>query len=110
MSDKNPDLVALHQSLGDVVDALVAKQEASTDPAAIKALADQIRETLFRVTGVQRALFAQQTAAIQAAVADVQAAQADVEKAIGEIENLNRFLGTISQFLTLVDRVVKLAT
>jgi hypothetical protein len=108
MSDKNPDLVALHQSLGDIVDALVVKQEVATDPQTIVAIDREIGEVVFRITNVQRALFKQQTAKISAAVAKVGDARADLDAAIAEIEKLNKFLRTISAFLGLVDKVIDL--
>lgn len=109
MSEKNPDLVALHESLGEVVDALVLRQEAATDPVLIQALGAEIREVLFRVTGVQRRLFKAQTAEIAKAVADVAAARDDVDRAIAEIEDLNQFIRTVSGFLGLVDKAIDAA-
>jgi len=106
MSDKNPDLVALHRTLGTIVDDLVQKQEAATDPAVIKAIAVEIRELLFRVTGVQQALFKQQAERITVAVTKVNEAKVELDQAIAEIEKLNRFIKTISNFLGLVDKVV----
>ena len=109
MSEKNPDLVGLHRMLGNIVDDLVQKQETATDPAIIKAIAVEIRETLFRVTGVQQALFKQQTERITVAVAKVGEAKAELDQAIAEIDKLNRFIKTISGFLGLVDKVVDAA-
>lgn len=108
MSDKNPDLVALQRSLGDVVDQLVRQQEEATDPKAVEALGKQIREASFRATGVQRALFARQTAGIAAAVDDVQRGKAEVEEAIARIEQLNQAIAAVTKFLTLVDKVLAL--
>jgi hypothetical protein len=108
MSEKNPDLVALHNSLGDIVDALVIKQEAATDPAIIKAIDAEMSEVLFRIINVQRALFKAQTAKITAAVAEVSGARAELDAAIAKIEQLNKFLKTISAFLGLVDKVIDL--
>jgi len=109
MSETNPDLAALQRTLGDVVDALTAKQEAATDAATITALDAQIREVLFRATNVQQALFHTQTAAISAAVDEVNQAKADLDKAIARIEQLNAFIQTITGFLGLVDKVIGLA-
>jgi septum formation inhibitor MinC len=108
MSDKNPDLVALQRALGDVVDRLVQQQEQSNDPEAIEALGRQIREASFRAIGLQRKLFAQQTAAIAAAVEDVQRGKAEVEEAIARIEQLNQAIATVTKFLSLVDKVLAL--
>lgn len=108
MSRKNPELVALHRMLGDVVDDLVQKQEEATDPAVIRAIAVEIREVLFRMSSVQQALFKQQVNGITEAVAKVADAKADLDAAIAEIEKLNRFIKTISSFLGLVDKVVDL--
>lgn len=108
MTEKNPDLVALHKSLGDIVDALVVKQEAATDPAVIAAIGTEIGEVLFRVTNVQRALFKAQTEKITAAVEKVEAGRAELDKAIAEIEKINAFIKAISGFLGLVDKVLDL--
>lgn len=108
MSDKNPDLVALQRTLGDVVDALVQQQEQASDPEAIEALGTQIREASFRAIGLQRKLFAQQTAAIATAVEDVQRAKAEVDRAIARIEQLNEAIATVTKFLSLVDKVLAL--
>jgi len=107
--EKNPDLVALQASLGEIVDSLARQQEEATDPAVIKALAIEIREVLFRVTTVQQLLFRQQTDQIAQAVEQVDDARADLDKAIADIEKLNRFLRTISGFLGLVDKVLDVA-
>lgn len=107
--EKNPDLVALQASLGEIVDSLSQKQEEATDPAVIKALAIEIREVLFRVTTVQQLLFRQQTDRISLAVEKVDEARTDLDKAIADIEKLNHFLGTISGFLGLVDKVLDVA-
>jgi hypothetical protein len=105
---KNPDLTELHAMLGDIVDALVLKQEEATDPAIIKAIGDEIRETLFRVTNVQKARFKSQTDKVSAAVAKVKEAEGDLNAAMDEIDHINKFIKTISSFLGLVDKVIDL--
>ena len=109
MTEKNPDIAALHQTLVDLLDTLTAKQEAATDPATIQALSRQMHEVAFRLTRAQNALFAQQTAAIGAAVDEVVQAKADVDKAVAQIEQINKVIATITGFLGLVDKALNLA-
>lgn len=106
MTEQNPDIAALHASLVDLLDTLTAKQEAATDPAVIQALSQQMHEVAFRLTKAQNALFAQQTAAIGAAVDKVNQAKGDVDKAVAQIEQINKVVGTITSFLGLVDNVL----
>jgi hypothetical protein len=109
MTENNPDIAALHQTLVDLLDTLTARQEAATDPATIQALSQQMHEVAFRLTGAQNALFAQQTAAIGAAVDEVVQAKADVDKAVAQIEQINKVIATITGFLGLVDKALNLA-
>jgi hypothetical protein len=108
MTAPNSDLAAMHRALGDLVEQLSAQQEAATEPDQIKALANLIRETNFRIIDVQRALFAAQTAQISAAIEEVMRGKAEVEQAIARIERLNQAIATVTQFLGLVDKVLKL--
>ena len=109
MSDQNPAIATLHRTLLDLLDTLTAKQEAATDPATIQALSQQMREVSFRLTSAQQALFAQQTAAIGAAVDQVDRAKAEVDKAVARIEQINKVVETITSFLGLVDKALSLA-
>lgn len=108
MNEKNPDLIALQRALGDVVDKLVQQQEQSNDPKTIEALGKQIREASFRATGIQRKLFAEQTAAISEAVDEVQRGKGEVDEAIASIERLNQAIASVTKFLSLVDKVLAL--
>jgi len=109
MTEQNPDIATLHRALVDLLDTLTAKQEAATDPASIQALGRQMHEVAFRLTVAQNALFAQQTAAIGAAVDEVVQAKADVDKAVAQIEQINKVIQTITGFLGLVDKALSLA-
>ena len=109
MSEQNPDIAALQRTLLDLLDTLTAKQEAATDPATIQALSKQMHDVAFRLTKAQNALFAQQTAALGAALDEVNQAKADVAKAVAQIEQINKVVETITGFLGLVDKALSLA-
>jgi hypothetical protein len=108
MTEKNPDLVALQRALVNLVNKLGREQGQSNDPKTIEALGKQIDEASFRAIGIQRKLFAQQTAAITQAVDDVQRAKGEVDKAIARIEQLNAAIASVTKFLSLVDKVLAL--
>jgi 2C-methyl-D-erythritol 2,4-cyclodiphosphate synthase len=108
MTAPNPQLAAMHRDLGDLVEQLSAQQEAATDPDRIEAIGNLIRETNFRITNVERALFAAQTAAIGDAVDELMRSKAEVDRAIARIDQLNQAIATVTQFLGLVDKVLRL--
>jgi len=109
MTEQNPDIAALHRTLLDLLDTLTARQEAATDPATIQALGQQMHEVAVRLTRAQQALFAQQTAAIGAAIDEVNQAKADVDKAVAQIEQINKVVEAITGFLGLVDKALGIA-
>ncbi|MDR3506299.1 MAG: hypothetical protein P4L64_00205 [Caulobacteraceae bacterium] len=109
MTQTNPDLQQLQNSLGDLLDSLTAAQDAATDPATIQAIAGQIAELNHRITATGGLIFHQQTQAITDAVQQVTDQTAKVQAAIAHIADIAGFVNTISGFLGLVDKALAVA-
>jgi lipopolysaccharide export system protein LptA len=109
MTQKNPSLEQLQDTLGDVADSLKAAKQNTEDPETIKAINHELIEVNHRITMVGALIFHQQTAAVTAAAKKVEAAKKDVEAEIEKLEKLKNFVKAVSGFLGLVDKVIDLA-
>lgn len=109
MSEKNPDLEALQETLEAVQDQIRAKKGVTQDAETYKALNRELIELNHRITLIGGLIFRQQSNAIANAAKKVEASKADLIKEIKKIEKLTSFLKAISGFLGLVDKVIDLA-
>ncbi len=79
------------------------------DPAARRAILNEMTEVMVRVQIVGSVLFAKQSLELDQKAAKVKSATAKVNKAIDSVKDLRELLDTISSFLALVDEVIDLA-
>ncbi len=105
----NPDLVALHRHLIDVVDQLERAIGRATTAAEVTAILDEIAEVNARVTSVGRQLFTQQTAQITSRVAAVTEAIAEVNRTIQDLESVKKLVQGVTRFLAIVDKAIDVA-
>jgi hypothetical protein len=109
MSEKNPSLLEVQDTLGDIADDLRAAKLKTENPETIKAINHELIEVNHRITMVGALIFHQKTAAITAAAKKVEGAKKDVQAEIKKLDKLKDFIETVAGFLGLVDKVIDLA-
>jgi hypothetical protein len=109
VSEKNPDLLAVSQTLNDVANRIHVRKSQTDDPNCYSALNKELIEVNHRITMIGGLIFRERAAAIVTAAKRVQDSKEELVEAIKKIENLNNFIRTVSSFLGLVDKVIDIA-
>ena len=100
---------ALHQTLLDRFDDLVAKRKSTTDPDMKNASLVEMDEMLHRIDLTQNLLLVAVTAELQSALKEVQVADIQVAVDIKQIAEVAKFIQCVSDFLGYVDKAIDLA-
>jgi hypothetical protein len=105
----NDELVTMQDRLVKTHARMRERLRKENDPAARRAILNEMTEVMVRVQIVGSLLFAKQSLELERKTGAVKGATAKVHKAIDSLKDLRELLDTVSSFLALVDEAIDFA-